>query len=136
MGHTLDVRLRELVDQIVHELHFTSSGDRSNEAHRRHATDVVHEFASCLPQIREVLETDIKAAYEGDPAARSADEVLACYPGITAIIHHRLAHALYRLNMPLIARMIGKSRIQQRASIFTPVRKSVEVSLSITAPVL
>jgi len=108
VGHTLDIKLRELMDQVVRELHFNSDHDETSEAHHRHAADIVQEFAGCLPQIRAVLENDIKAAYEGDPAARSVDEVLACYPGITAIIHHRLAHALYRLNAPLIARMIGE----------------------------
>jgi serine O-acetyltransferase len=69
---------------------------------------LVQEFASGLPEIRRLLETDILAAYEGDPAARSVDEVLACYPGITAMIHHRLAHSLYRLGLPLIARMTAE----------------------------
>jgi len=55
-----------------------------------------------------VLDTDIRAAYEGDPAASSLDEVLVCYPGITAIIHHRLAHELHRLGTPLIARIIAE----------------------------
>jgi serine O-acetyltransferase len=68
----------------------------------------VHEFASGLPQIRALLETDIQAAFEGDPAARSIDEVLVCYPGITAITHHRLAHLLNTLNVPLVARIIAE----------------------------
>ena len=55
-----------------------------------------------------MLDTDIRAAYEGDPAAGSLDEVLVCYPGITAIIHHRLAHELHRLGAPLIARIIAE----------------------------
>ncbi|HMU65131.1 MAG TPA: serine O-acetyltransferase, partial [Nitrosomonas sp.] len=51
---------------------------------------------------------DIVAAYEGDPAARSVDEVLACYPGIMAIAYYRLAHELNLLGVPLIARMISE----------------------------
>ena len=70
--------------------------------------EIVREFARCLPAIRSLLETDIYAAYEGDPAARSVDEVLACYPGITAVTHHRLAHALYALQVPLVARMVAE----------------------------
>ena len=57
----------------------------------------MRDFADRLPTIRALLETDITAAYEGDPAARSVDEILACYPGITAIAHYRLAHALFEL---------------------------------------
>lgn len=49
-----------------------------------------------LPSLRSLLHTDVLAAYHGDPAARSVDEVLLCYPGILAVIHHRLAHHLYR----------------------------------------
>ena len=56
--------------------------------------------------MRALLDTDIRAAFDGDPAARSIDEVLICYPGVTAIIHQRLAHILYKLGAPLLARMI------------------------------
>jgi serine O-acetyltransferase len=55
-----------------------------------------------------LLDSDIQAAYEGDPAARSPDEVLVCYPGIAASIHHRVAHVLYRLGAPLVARIISE----------------------------
>jgi serine O-acetyltransferase len=54
------------------------------------------------------LENDIRAAYEGDPAAHSVDDVLVCYPGVIAIIHHRIAHELNQLGVPLIARMISE----------------------------
>jgi serine O-acetyltransferase len=108
VGHTLEIKLRELVDQVVRELQFVAGQDTASDEQRSLAIDIVHEFATCLPQIRALLETDIQAAYEGDPAARSIDEVLACYPGITATMHHRLAHALYRLNAPLVARIIAE----------------------------
>ena len=68
----------------------------------------MRSFAKQLPAIRVLLDTDIKAAFDGDPAARSVDEVLVCYPGILAIIHYRLAHALHNLGLPLIARMISE----------------------------
>ena len=66
------------------------------------------KFARSLPKIRALLETDILAAYDGDAAAQSVDEVLVCYPGITAIISHRLAHELHLLKVPLIARIIAE----------------------------
>ena len=89
------------------ELQFSGSQiDHRQQGHE--ARRLVSEYARELPAIRRLLETDIVAAYEGDPAARSIDEVLGCYPGITAIIHHRLAHALHRLGLPLIARMIAE----------------------------
>ena len=70
------------------------------------AQTITHEFAAQLPRIRLLLDTDIRAAFQGDPAARTPDEALVCYPGIHAVIHQRLAHVLYQLGVPLIARMI------------------------------
>ncbi len=72
------------------------------------AEELVIAFAAGLPQIRSMLDTDIESAYRGDPSARSFDEVLICYPGLLAIIHHRLAHALYGLGAPLVARIIAE----------------------------
>ncbi len=65
-------------------------------------------LAARLPEIRRLLDTDIEAAYSGDPAARNVDEVLLCYPGVTAVIHHRIAHELYLLGAPLVARIIAE----------------------------
>ena len=58
--------------------------------------------------MRALLESDIHAAYQGDPAASSIEEVRFCYPGITGITHHRLAHELYLLGVPLLARIIAE----------------------------
>ena len=74
----------------------------------RRASLVRDEFARRLPSIRALLETDVRAAYEGDPAATSPEEALFCYPGVTAITHHRLAHELHRLGVPLIARLVAE----------------------------
>lgn len=115
VGHTLDVALRELVAQVKLELSFSADTrsqldeDLPSNLSRvsiKSPTDIVREFAKQLPKVRLLLDTDIKAAYEGDPAARSIDEVLVCYPGILATIHYRLAHVLHSLNLPLIARMM------------------------------
>lgn len=65
-------------------------------------------FMKALPEIRDLLEGDVKAAYEGDPAAHSPGETIFCYPSITAMFHHRIAHALYRLGSPVIARIIAE----------------------------
>ncbi|MDE2365490.1 MAG: serine acetyltransferase [Betaproteobacteria bacterium] len=108
VGHTLDVTLRDLLVQVRRELRFVSGLEATSDADREHAIAIVRAFARRLPYIRRVLESDIQAAYEGDPAARSIDEVLVCYPGITAITHYRLAHELHCLGAPLIARMISE----------------------------
>jgi len=72
------------------------------------ATEIVRDFGSALPRIRELLDTDVLAAYRGDPAARSVDEVLICYPGLHALIHHRIAHQLHTLGVPLLARIVSE----------------------------
>src|SRR5690606_4484808 len=72
------------------------------------ADDLVRRFAAALPRVRVMLDTDVVAAYQGDPAARSVDEVLLCYPGVIAVIHHRLAHELYKLGAPLVARIVAE----------------------------
>jgi serine O-acetyltransferase len=69
---------------------------------------VVRTFADALPAIRSLLDSDVLAAYQGDPAARSVDEVLLCYPGVLAMIHYRLGHQLYILGLPLLARIVAE----------------------------
>lgn len=61
-----------------------------------------------LPEIRKMLREDIKAAYEGDPAARSAMEIVMSYPGLLAITVHRIAHSLYQHQVPLIPRVMSE----------------------------
>ena len=61
---------------------------------------------SRLPEIRRVLWTDIIAAYQGDPAAKSPDEIILAYPAFTAISAYRTAHELYKVNVPLVPRII------------------------------
>ncbi|MGZ5029827.1 MAG: serine O-acetyltransferase EpsC [Methylobacter sp.] len=107
VGHTLDTLLRELFKQIRRELQFVYAQVSADEIYRQ-AVIITREFAARLPEVRTLIESDILAAYEGDPAARSSDEVLVCYPGITAVIHHRLAHILYQLGAPLVARIIAE----------------------------
>ena len=111
VGHTLDAALQTLHGQALLELHYASRGPHGPEADAQiaaRAQAVVRQFALALAGIRRLLDQDVIAAFEGDPAARSVDEVLLCYPGIEAVIHHRLAHELHRLGVPLIARMIAE----------------------------
>ena len=63
-------------------------------------------FLESLPRLREMLATDVQAAFDGDPACRSHDEVIFCYPGLEAITVFRLAHELYRLGVPFVPRMM------------------------------
>ncbi len=63
-------------------------------------------FLEKLPALRHVLATDVQAAYDGDPACKSLDEVIFCYPGVDAVTVYRLAHELELLGVPLIPRMM------------------------------
>ncbi len=110
VGHTLDTALTGLHEQVRRELAYNARHDtpRKSGATEQRAYDIVQRFARSLPAIRALLDTDVEAAYHGDPAALSVDEVLLCYPGILAIIHHRLAHTLYGLGAPLVARIIAE----------------------------
>lgn len=111
IGHTLSSALTALRAQASLEIRYLArlQGQRiGQEEANQQATRLVQQFAAQLPRLREILDTDVLAAYQGDPAARSVDEVLLCYPGVLAIIHHRIAHALYSLDVPILARMISE----------------------------
>lgn len=66
------------------------------------------EFLKCIPDLRRVLATDVQAAYDGDPACQTTDEVVFCYPGFEAVTVYRIAHELYRLKIPFIPRMMSE----------------------------
>lgn len=111
VGHTLDAALNELLRQAQLELIYFARQhhtDADEAALKNQAHHIVRSFAAALPTLRRTLDIDIQAAFQGDPAARSVDEVLLCYPGVLAIIHHRLAHTLYQLGVPLLARIVAE----------------------------
>jgi len=109
VGHTVESALNELLEQIKLELRggAAASGEAIASADRR-AVQIVQSLGAELPSVRAELDQDIEAAYRGDPAAHSVDEVLLCYPGAVAIIHHRIAHRLYGLGAPMVARMFSE----------------------------
>ncbi|MBK6618609.1 MAG: serine acetyltransferase [Nitrosomonas sp.] len=108
VGYILNVTLRTLLVQIQHELHFHAETEVLSQEDHARAVAITQAFAKRLPEVRQMLDDDIMAAYIGDPAAHCIDEVLVCYPGIAAITYYRLAHELYQLGIPLIARMMSE----------------------------
>ncbi len=70
------------------------------------AQEIAIKFLKKIPALREILATDVQAAYEGDPACHSVDEVILCYPGLEAISVYRLAHELHSLAVPFVPRMM------------------------------
>jgi len=109
VGHTLDTVLSALLSQVRLELryHARHESEAIVDTDAR-SLEVVRVFGASLPGIRALLDSDVLAAFHGDPAARSVDEVLLCYPGIHAMIHHRIAHELYALGVPLLARLVAE----------------------------
>lgn len=109
VGHTLDLALHALLAQARLELQYAARyqhhGDGNTE---QQALQIVRSFSRALPGIRGLLDSDVLAAFQGDPAARSVDEVLLCYPGILALIFHRIAHQWYLLGLPLLARIAAE----------------------------
>jgi serine O-acetyltransferase len=104
----LDSVFGELEDEIRKSLEYQPTEglkkkDIPAEAHR-----LTTEFLAGLPCIREVLQTDVEAAFNGDPAAASKEEIIVSYPFIEAISVQRLAHELYRKNVPLIPRIMAE----------------------------
>lgn len=109
VGYTIGVALNVLLAQIRLEVKYQYRNDSLNdEVLEQKAVDIMRAFAIALPKIRSQLDTDVNAAYVGDPAAGSVDEVLLCYPGILAMIYHRIAHEFYRQNARLVARIIAE----------------------------
>jgi serine O-acetyltransferase len=106
VGFTLDRVLHDLFKQIRRELQFISGSEGIDEAAHQKAIEITRLFNAQLPATRALIDSDIQAAYEGDPAARTPDEVLVCYPGLMAVIYQRLAHVLYKHGAPLVARMM------------------------------
>ena len=109
VAHTLDTALHALLAQIRLELAYSARHeDRAGDDIESATQRAIGAFAASLPETRSLLDSDVLAAYQGDPAARSVDEVLLCYPGVLALIHHRLAHRLYTLGLPLLARIVAE----------------------------
>ena len=99
-----------LKEQVRRALEYQCTVDPCTDCHRceEKAEAAVAHLVQTLPSVAETLQRDIAAAYEGDPAARSTMEVVMSYPGVYAIIVHRVAHVLYEQQVPLIPRIMSE----------------------------
>jgi len=107
VGNTLNIALDSLCEQIHRGALFVGD-ELLSGFQRQDAIELTRRFASQLPGVRGLLINDLRAAFVGDPAARNFPEILIGYPGMTAIIHHRLAHILDRLDARLVARLMAE----------------------------
>ncbi|MCC6623395.1 MAG: serine acetyltransferase [Deltaproteobacteria bacterium] len=107
VGATLDSALQVLHHQMYRGLVYGAAPDEEATCEAR-ALALTRRFCEALPGIRRLLASDVQAAYDGDPALDNVDEAVFCYPGINALVHHRVAHAIGALGVPLIPRIISE----------------------------
>jgi serine O-acetyltransferase len=106
-GNLLEDINFNLSKEIAQVLHYGEEyGGLGEEIINEKADELSLLFLSKLPEVRSYLATDVSAAYDGDPAAYSRDEIISSYPGIYAIMVNRLAHVLHTLKIPLIPRIM------------------------------
>jgi serine O-acetyltransferase len=111
VGALIDELHDKFTGQITRAMcHESGRSTRCNAQQRDHFEALAQaktlEFLEQLPELRRMLAMDVEAAYAGDPACKSLDEVIFCYPGLEAITVYRLAHRLHHLDVPLIPRMM------------------------------
>ncbi len=107
VSNSLSTALARLSEQLRRGLQFNVTEVASPDLLKNRAASITSDFAREMPNTRALLVADLRAAYRADPSANSIAEILLCYRGATAIIYHRIAHALYRLGDRLVARVIS-----------------------------
>lgn len=105
-------RIRSVEERLAREiekgLRFTLETGQDPAAYGRRAASATLALLEAVPAIRDALASDIEAAYDGDPAALSFEEIVLAYPGLQAIAVHRLAHVLYLEDIPLVPRVMSE----------------------------
>jgi len=105
--HNLSMLIEDVMINLTRQMALVfESGGEAAETAQEHAQNVCLEFFRQIPQVRAMVQTDLQAAYDGDPAATSYAEIIFAYPGLFAITVYRLAHELYRLNVPMLPRIM------------------------------
>lgn len=89
-------------------LYAQSIGIYEGEITKTSCEEKALRLIQCIPHIRSLLKTDIQAGYDGDPASKSKEEVISCYPFVYAISTHRIAHEIYKMEIPLVARLMSE----------------------------
>lgn len=106
VGELLEDIHYRLKKQVSKALYHSGKQEIREEDARQQAEEIVKAFLKRIPALREILATDVQAAYDGDPAAYNTDEVIFSYPGVFAISVNRIAHELHVMGVPLIPRIM------------------------------
>jgi serine O-acetyltransferase len=105
MSRLFDALSGQIAKSLVHECQMPREGcDLCRATGEDNAALIIRK----IPMIRGILEGDVQAAYDGDPAAKSFDEIIFSYPGLRAIMVHRIAHELYLQEVPLLPRIMSE----------------------------
>ena len=111
----IDEVSRRLFDQVSGALRYQKNVEAGSPIFAQQCAEsdakagrIMAAFIAALPNIRRMVSLDVQAAFDGDPAAQHTDEIIFCYPGMLALSIHRLAHELYKLDVPLIPRMMAE----------------------------
>ena len=103
--HNLSMLIEDVFYNLNRQLRLVLESNGVNDA-KVEAEKLCLEFFNAIPKVRAMVQTDVRACYDGDPAATSADEIIFCYPGLFAITVYRLAHVLYELKVPMLPRIM------------------------------
>jgi len=107
VGDLIDGLYERLSEQITRaSKRLDCEGKEPPERHKSQAERTAVALLESIPELRDWLADDVAAAYDGDPAAKAYDEILFCYPGVSAVTIYRVAHRLHQLQVPLIPRMM------------------------------
>ena len=121
-GQSIEYHIGELLEDIQFRLrkqvakalqHTEDNHPVETDRLEERAEEIVAAFLKKIPALREILATDVQAAYDGDPAAFNTDEVIISYPGVFAITVNRIAHELYLLGVPLIPRIMTEYTVER-----------------------
>ena len=104
--HNLSMLIEDVMYNLNKQLVLVLQASMDEAQAKNQAQEISLAFLGKIPEIRAMVQTDVEAAYEGDPAATSLDEIIFCYPGLFAITVYRLAHVLYELQVPMIPRIM------------------------------
>ena len=108
VARSLGGALPMLERQIALELALGAEGVGAADGDPARAGEIVAEFAASLPHVRALVDTDVRAGLDGDPSAASVDEIIFSFPGVAAVLRHRIAHRLYGSGAPMLARIVAE----------------------------
>ena len=104
--HNLSMLMEDVMYNLNKQITLILQSGMDDEEAKAKSQEICLEFFRRIPAVRATVQTDVEAAYAGDPAATSADEIIFCYPGLFAITVYRLAHELYTLGVPMLPRIM------------------------------